>query len=59
MAEPFQIAGAQGSPSEFAPIHVNRMATGYWTNTSPLRDASTEMYTEKFYGGRGTASARA
>jgi hypothetical protein len=53
MAEPFQIAGAQGSPSEFAPIHVNRMATGYWTNTSPLRDASTEMYTEKFYGGRG------
>jgi hypothetical protein len=28
------------------------MVTGYWTNTNPLRDAATEMFVEKFYGGR-------
>jgi hypothetical protein len=52
MAGPLQIEGAQSAPSDFAPLHVNRMVTGYWTNTNPLRDAATEMFTEKFYGGR-------
>jgi hypothetical protein len=52
MAGPLQIEGAQSAPSDYAPLHVNRMVTGFWTNTNPLRDAATEMFTEKFYGGR-------
>ena len=52
MSGPLEIAGAQSAPSDFAPLHVNRMVTGFWTNTSPLRDAATDGYTEKFYGGR-------
>jgi hypothetical protein len=52
MADLLQIAGAQGAPSDFAPLHINRMVTGYWTNTNPLRDAATSMFIEKFYGGR-------
>ncbi len=52
MAGPLEIAGAQSAPSDYAPLHVNRMVTGYWTNTNPLRDAATDSYTEKFYGGR-------
>lgn len=52
MANPLQIAGAALSPSDYAPLHINRMVTGYWTNTNPLRDAATDMFTEKFYGGR-------
>jgi hypothetical protein len=52
MAGPLQIEGAQSAPSDYAPLHVNRMVTGYWTNTNPLRDAATEMFVEKFYGGR-------
>jgi hypothetical protein len=42
-------------PSSFAPLHVNRMLTGLWTNTNPLRDASSSEMTEKFYGGRQDA----
>jgi hypothetical protein len=49
---PLQVAGAQLSPSDFAPLHVNRMTTGLWPNTNPLRDAGTAEYVEKFYGGR-------
>ena len=52
MADLLQIAGAQGTPSDFAPLHINRMITGYWTNTNPLRDAATSSFVEKFYGGR-------
>ena len=52
MAGPLEIAGAQSAPSDYAPLHVNRMVTGYWTNTNPLRDAASDLYTEKFYGGR-------
>jgi hypothetical protein len=52
MAGPLQIEGAQSAPSDYAPLHVNRLVTGYWTNTNPLRDAATDMFTEKFYGGR-------
>ena len=52
MADLLQIAGAQGSPSDYAPLHVNRMITGYWTNTNPLRDAATTDFVEKYYGGR-------
>ena len=52
MADLLQIAGAQGAPSDFAPLHINRLVTGYWTNTNPLRDAATSMFIEKFYGGR-------
>jgi hypothetical protein len=52
MADQFQIAGAVGTQSDYAPLHVNRMITGYWTNTNPLRDAATTEFVEKFYGGR-------
>jgi hypothetical protein len=52
MAGPLQIEGAQSAPSDYAPLHINRMVTGFWTNTNPLRDAATDLFTEKFYGGR-------
>jgi hypothetical protein len=52
MANPLQIAGAALPPSDFAPLHVNRNATGMWPNTNPLRDASTSAYVEANYGGK-------
>jgi len=55
MSNPFQTAGAALPPSDYAPLHTNRMVTGYWTNTNKLRDASVEEYTERFYGGRQDA----
>jgi hypothetical protein len=52
MPTSMQAAGANLPPSDFAPIHVNRMMTGMWSNSSPLRDAATPLYIEKFQGGR-------
>lgn len=52
MSNSLEIAGAQSAPSDFAPLHVNRMMTGLWTNSNPLRDAASSLYEEKFYGGR-------
>ena len=53
MPNQLQVAGAALPPSDFAPLHVNRMTTGMWPNTNPLRDASTTGYVEKNYGGKG------
>lgn len=52
MPSPLQAAGAvPDKQSKYAPIHVNRMWTGLWTNRSPLRDAATPYLYEKFYSG--------
>jgi len=45
-------SGAALQPSDFAPLHLNRMVTGMWSNSNPLRDASTPLYVEKYQGGR-------
>jgi hypothetical protein len=52
MTTALQVAGATAEPSSFAPLHINRMTTGLWTNSNPLRDAASALYEEKFYGGR-------
>lgn len=55
---PNQLAkkGAQPSrPIRYAPIWTNRMATGIWTQRSPLRDAASTRIEEEFYGARGDA----
>lgn len=52
MTTALQVAGATTGPSAYAPLHVNRMLTGLWTNSNPLRDAATSEWMEKFYGGR-------
>jgi hypothetical protein len=51
MSSALQVSGAQLESSAFAPLHVNRMLTGMWTNTNPLRDAGSSAMVEKFYGG--------
>jgi hypothetical protein len=55
MSSALQVSGAQLEPSSFAPLHVNRMLTGLWTNSNPLRDAGSSAMVEKFYGGRQDA----
>jgi hypothetical protein len=52
MPSNLQIAGAALPASDFAPLHVNRQATGLWPNTNPLRDASTSEFMESYYGGK-------
>lgn len=52
MPSPLQAAGATSDKqTKYAPIHINRMWTGLWTNRSPLRDAATPYLYEKFYSG--------
>jgi hypothetical protein len=45
-------SGAALPATDFAPLHVNRMITGMWSNSNPLRDAATPLYMEKYQGGR-------
>ena len=52
MANALQNAGALSDPSNFAPLHTNRIFTGLWTNRSPLRDAATSDYQEHYGMGR-------
>src|SRR6516162_4909545 len=52
MPTSLQNAGANLPASDYAPIHVNRMVTGMWSNSNPLRDAATPLYVEKYQGGR-------
>ena len=52
MPNPLQQAGAIAEPSNFAPLHTNRIFTGLWTNRSPLRDAATTDYQELYGMGR-------
>lgn len=47
-----QQAGASSEPTSFAPLHTNRIFTGLWTNRSPLRDAATSDYQERYGMGR-------
>lgn len=56
MANLLQSAGAQPQKhTRFAPIYTGRFFSGLWTNRSPLRDAATTHFTEKYYGGNGDA----
>lgn len=52
MPNALQQAGALSEPSNFAPLHTNRIFTGLWTNRSFLRDAATSVYEEKYGMGR-------
>lgn len=52
MANALQQAGAGSEPTNFAPLHTNRLFTGLWTNRSPLRDAATSDYQERIGLGR-------
>jgi len=48
-SSPFEAAGAQKQPSEYAPLLTNRFPTGLWTQRNRLRDAATPYLYEKFY----------
>ena len=52
MPNALQNAGALSEPSNFAPLHTNRIFTGLWTNRSFLRDAATNDYQEHYGMGR-------
>lgn len=52
MPNALQQAGALSEPSNFAPLHTNRIFTGLWTNRNFLRDAATNEYQEKYGMGR-------
>ena len=52
MPNALQQAGAGSEPTNFAPLHTNRIFTGLWTNRSFLRDAATNVYQEKYGMGR-------
>jgi hypothetical protein len=52
MPNALQMAGALSEPSNFAPLHTNRLITGLWTNRNILRDAATNEYQERFGLGR-------
>lgn len=52
MSNALQQAGALSEPSNFAPLHTNRIFTGLWTNRSQLRDAATSDYQEHYGMGR-------
>src|ERR1039458_3327011 len=56
MPSNLSLAGAQSQKQvRFAPIFTSRFFSGLWTNRSPLRDATTNRITEKFYGQAGDA----
>jgi hypothetical protein len=56
MANLFGLAGASPQKAtRYAPIFTARWTSGIWTNRSPLRDATTNRITEKFYGAAGDA----
>lgn len=46
------MAGATAEPSNFVPLHTNRIFTGQWTNRSPMRDAATSDFQEHYGMGR-------
>ena len=46
MPNALQNAGALSEPSNFAPLHTNRIFTGLWTNRNLLRDAASSDYQE-------------
>ena len=54
---PFQLSGAQPPrPTRKAPLYeAPRWTTGLWTNRSPLRDAASTRFEEKYVGPRGDA----
>jgi len=46
---------APAKPTRYGILWTNRMATGIWTQRSPLRDAASSRIEEEFYGARGDA----
>lgn len=56
MGNQFQINGASGQKqTRFTDIYTGRWSSGLYTNRSPLRDAVTQRWQEKFYGAAGDA----
>jgi hypothetical protein len=45
-------AGAAREQSSFAPLHTDRMFTGYFTNRNVLRDGASTEYQVRYGGGR-------
>lgn len=45
-------AGAARQQSSYAPLHTDRMFTGYFTNRSVLRDGASTEYQVRYGGGR-------
>lgn len=52
MPNALMMAGATAEPSNFVPLHTNRIFTGLWTNRSPMRDAATSDFQEHYGMGR-------
>lgn len=56
MANAIGLNGGQPQKAtRFAPIYTGRWSSGIWTNRSPLRDANTSRFAEKYYGPSGDA----
>lgn len=56
MPNQLTINGAQPQkPTRFTCLYNGRWSSGIWTNRSPLRDAVTQRWQEKFYGPAGDA----
>jgi len=47
-----ELAGAAREPSTFAPLHTDRIFTGFWPNRSVLRDGATTDYQLRYGMGR-------
>lgn len=45
-------AGAAREPSSFAPLHTDRIFTGFWPNRSVLRDGASTLYMLRYGLGR-------
>lgn len=51
MPSPLTQAGAESSSSKYAPLAMDRLFTGEWTQRSPLRDAAVSYMVAKYYSG--------
>jgi hypothetical protein len=47
-----ELAGAAREPSTFAPLHTDRIFTGFWPNRNVLRDGATTEYQLRYGLGR-------
>jgi hypothetical protein len=52
MSGALELAGAAREPSSFAPLHTDRIFTGFWPNRSVLRDGATTEYQLRYGLGR-------
>src|ERR1039458_2074864 len=56
MSNELQLAGASPQKqTRFSALFTSRFFSGIWTNRSPMRDATTNRITQKFYGSASDA----